>query len=157
MAGFGLGLALFSPNRRKIFSTSTMASSTSSPIATAIPPNVITLIDNSVPVITPIKPEHQRGHDERERDGRQCDEGRAEIEQEQKQHDHHQHRADHQGFFDVVDAPVDKALELEQVGIDYHSRQGARPRPLAVRAFTSSVSFRVSACGCFTIVITTPG
>ena len=37
-----------------MFSTSTMASSTSSPIATAIPPRVITLIDSSVPVITPM-------------------------------------------------------------------------------------------------------
>ena len=36
-----------------MFSTSTIASSTSSPIATAIPPRVITLIDSSVPVTRP--------------------------------------------------------------------------------------------------------
>ena len=36
-----------------MFSTSTMASSTSSPIATAIPPSVITLMDRCVPVIWP--------------------------------------------------------------------------------------------------------
>ena len=52
--------ALFSRSRRKMFSTSTMASSTSSPIATAMPPSVMTLIDSSVPVSQPIELEHQR-------------------------------------------------------------------------------------------------
>ena len=52
--------ALFSRSRRKMFSTSTMASSTSSPIATAMPPSVITLIDSSMPVSQPDQPEHQR-------------------------------------------------------------------------------------------------
>ena len=37
-----------------MFSTSTMASSTSSPIATAIPPRVITLIDSVAPVSMPV-------------------------------------------------------------------------------------------------------
>ncbi len=36
-----------------MFSTSTIASSTSSPIATAIPPSVITLIDSSTPLTSP--------------------------------------------------------------------------------------------------------
>ena len=48
---------LFSRSRRKIFSTSTIASSTSSPIATASPPSVIVLIDmsnhlNTSPAVT---------------------------------------------------------------------------------------------------------
>ena len=50
IADLGFPAALFSFRRRKIFSTSTMASSTSSPIATAIPPKVITLIESCAPV-----------------------------------------------------------------------------------------------------------
>ncbi len=54
MSGRGFSSALFSFSRRKIFSTSTMASSTSSPIATANPPSVITLMESSVPEMYPI-------------------------------------------------------------------------------------------------------
>ncbi|TWU34860.1 hypothetical protein Poly41_40030 [Novipirellula artificiosorum] len=49
-----IGNLLFSCSRRKMFSTSTIASSTNSPIATAMPPSVITLIESSLPVIQPI-------------------------------------------------------------------------------------------------------
>ena len=41
--------------RRAMFSSTTIASSTSSPIATASPPRVITLIESSVPVSCPIR------------------------------------------------------------------------------------------------------
>ena len=51
---FSMGSRLFCFNRRKMFSTSTMASSTSSPIATAIPPSVMTLMESSVPLIQPM-------------------------------------------------------------------------------------------------------
>ena len=43
----GLPAATFSFSRRKTFSTSTMASSTSAPMATAMPPSVIVLIETS--------------------------------------------------------------------------------------------------------------
>ena len=44
---FGLSSARFSFRRRNTFSTSTIASSTSAPIATAMPPSVIVLIETS--------------------------------------------------------------------------------------------------------------
>jgi hypothetical protein len=43
---YGSPLAAFSRSRRRMFSTSTTASSTNSPIAIASPPSVIVLIDN---------------------------------------------------------------------------------------------------------------
>ena len=52
--GRGWAECEFSLSRRKIFSTSTIASSTSSPMATAMPPSVITLMLSSVPVSQPM-------------------------------------------------------------------------------------------------------
>ena len=52
-AGRGCVARAFCRSLRKIFSTSTIASSTSSPIATAMPPSVMTLIDRLCPDTTP--------------------------------------------------------------------------------------------------------
>ena len=54
--GFGCGSAAFSRNRRKTFSTSTMASSTTMPMATAMPPRVMlfTPVPNHLKVISVI-------------------------------------------------------------------------------------------------------
>ena len=54
---FGVSLCRLSFSRRKMFSTSTIASSTNSPMATASPPKVIVLIErpsalNTNPVVT---------------------------------------------------------------------------------------------------------
>ena len=86
-----------------------MASSTSSPIATAMPPSVITLIDRSVPGQRADQPEHEGRDDQRQRDGGQRDERGADVEQEQEQDDQHQHGPDDQRLADVVDAAVDEA------------------------------------------------
>ena len=83
-----------------------------------MPPSVITLIDSSVPVMRPDQPEHQRRDHQRQRNGRERDERRAEVEQEQKQDDDDQHGPDDEGLLDVVNAAVDEAFELEQVGVD---------------------------------------
>ncbi len=95
-----------------MFSTSTIASSTSSPIATASPPRVIVLID---------MPNHlntSAGHHDRQRDGRQGDERRAEVQQEDEEDDGHEDAAVAQGVHHVVDGQVDELLLLIQIRYD---------------------------------------
>ena len=76
-----------SRNRRKMFSASIMASSTTSPIAIASPPSV------SVFRLTPQLIEKDHGDEERERDGGERDKRHAEIEEEQQQDDADQYGA----------------------------------------------------------------
>ena len=56
--------------------------------------------------------EDQARHDDRKRNGRQRDEGRAEVQQEQEQDDDHEDAAVAQGVDDVVDAQFDERLLL---------------------------------------------
>ena len=73
------GRAAFSRSRRKTFSTSMIASSTSAPIAIARPPSVIVLM------VTPSAPHRQHRDDEREREREQRDRGRPDVHEEQEQ------------------------------------------------------------------------
>ena len=62
---------------------------------------------------------HQPGDDDRQRNGRQRDEGRAEIHQEQKQNDEDEDRAVPQRLDYVVNAPVDELALLIQFRLDH--------------------------------------
>ena len=57
-----------------------------------------------------------RDHD-RERDGRERDEGGAEVEQEQEKHDDHEDAAVAEGIDHVADAQIDKGLLLVELGL----------------------------------------
>ena len=87
--GAGRGFCRFSFRRRKMFSTSTTASSTSSPMAIARPPSVMVLIDRpkALKTSTVIRIEIGMAVSEMS--------GRAHVHQEQEQHD-----GDHERRFD---------------------------------------------------------
>ena len=145
--------ARFSRSRRNTFSTSTMASSTSSPMATASPPSVIVLIDDAERL------EHERRDDDRERDRRQRDRGRAEVEQEQEQHDHDEDRPVAERLLDVADGGLDEGRLPEHVrAVQRRRPRGSVALDLVERARrASSVSATVLAPGCFSTERITPG
>ena len=91
------------------------------------------------------------------RDGRQRDERRAEIEQEQKQNDDDQHGPDRRGPLRRSRCPRSMKFLSWKRSVLITMSAGSVDSDSRSAAFTWSVSFRVSACGCLTIVITTPG
>ena len=79
-----------------------MASSTTTPIATAKPPRVIVFSDT----FQPVEDEHRR--EQRERNGDERDEGDPQIEQEKQQHDADERAADDQRILHVAERGFDE-------------------------------------------------
>ena len=109
-----------------MFSTSMIASSTTSPSAITSPASTIVLIVAAAQV------QHQRRGQQRQRDRRQADQRRPPVEQERDQDDDHQHAADEHARAQVAQRPLDERGRAEDGRVDLHARQ-ARPQRLQRR------------------------
>ena len=124
-------------SRRNTFSTSTMASSTTMPMATARPPRVIEF------TLSPKRSNTRIVIAERERDGGQRDEGDAEVEQEEEQDERHHDGAVAERFLQVADGEVDEvglAVEGDEFGALGEGMRAVPPwpsRPSPVRSMVS--------------------
>ena len=113
-----------------MFSTSMIASSTTTPMATTSPARTITLMVVSRQV------EHQDRRDQRQRDGDQADERRAPLEQEGGDDEDHEQHADQQRRREVVDRLLDEGGRPEDRGVDLDS---GKPGPQLVHRVVDSL------------------
>ena len=97
-----------------MFSTSTTASSTSSPMAIARPPKVMVLMER------PAKLKHHGGGEDGNRNRRQRNDRGAPVEQEGEQNDGHDQGRFDQHALNVVDRGFDeiRLAEKDLVGLD---------------------------------------
>ena len=123
-------------SRRTMFSTSMIASSTTTPMATTSPASTITLI--VAPAV-----EHQDRGDQRQRDRDQADERGAPLEQEGDDDQDHQQRRRAAARCQVVDRLLDEGRGPEDRRVDLDPGQ-AGPH-LVIAASTPSVTSRVLA------------
>ena len=114
------GFAAFSRSRRTTFSTSMIASSTSAPMAIAMPPSVIVLMVDAE------RPQGEDRRRERQRHRRQRDGRRSQVREEQEDDDDDQQAAVAERLDDVVDRHLDEVGLPEDPAIDRHALRQLR-------------------------------
>ena len=135
-------LRRFSRRRRTTFSTSMIASSTSAPMAMAMPPSVMVLIDGAEGA------QHEHGRGERQRNRRQRDGGGAQVRQEDQHDDDDEDAAVAQRLDDVVDRDLDEVRLAEDLAVDLIPA-GSSAESRRARGRACAVSSIVFAPGCF--------
>ena len=103
--------------RRTMFSTSMMASSTTTPTAMTKPARTMVLS------VAPRADSTTRGRHERERDRDHADEGGPPVEEEQEQDGDDQQDAEQQGIAQVADRILDERGRTEDRGVDLDPRE----------------------------------
>src|SRR5215470_2166414 len=106
--------ARFSRRRLTTFSTSMIASSTSAPMAMAMPPSVIVLI------VAPKARSTRIAAARRERHRGQRDRRCAQVRQKEQHHDDHEDAAVAKGLDHVVDGDLNKVSLTKDLAIDRH-------------------------------------
>ena len=151
-----IGWALFCFKRRKMFSTSTIASSTNSPMATAIPPRVMTLIDSSLPLRIPTRRKTSVVNT--------SDSGMAvSVMNVVRKFSRNRNKTMMTSTAPITSASATLKIPRSMKFFNRNSSlltmmsAGSDASTSANAAATSSVSFRVSTCGCLTVVNTIPG